>query len=233
MGSENLLNSTEFTPSEQQSLEDITKAAEPGSLAEKKSVTKLLGDFLDLALRNISANEEQARRGVERIAPSQVEQKNRGVEALQQIEGIKPEVWEKLSLQERVTVLQTVESVMAEAQERPELQIVAEKMPPNSFGRFNGRAIYINELHLSNNEVAEHVDTIIHEGRHAYQLYAIEHPGYHSDNLDVLAWRENFAEYKTVQKHGARAYSTQPVEVDARAYASALRQILYSNVRGS
>ncbi len=232
MGPENLLNSIEFTPSEQSQLESKIEAAEPGSFKETGIITKLLGDFLDQTLRNAQASGEQRTQSVERVAPAPEEQASRGIEALQKLEGIRPEVWEKLGINERLEVLQTVENYMAEIQERPPVKVYANQMEPFVFGYFDGESIYLNANHLLSNDVAKRVETTIHEGRHAYQRYAVENPGHHSDDLEVSVWAENLADYRTMQMHGARAYKAQPVEVDARAYASALRQIVYSNVRG-
>jgi len=46
----------------------------------------------------------------------------------------------------------------------------------------------------------ELIDTIAHEGRHAYQHYAIEHPGFHPNTHEVDAWRENFKNYRDGKK---------------------------------
>ena len=62
------------------------------------------------------------------------------------------------------------------------------------------------------------IDTIAHEGRHAYQHYAVEHPGFHPDEHEVEYWRANFETYLQPNLYGFDAYWMQPVEVDARRY---------------
>ena len=63
------------------------------------------------------------------------------------------------------------------------------------------------------------IDTVIHEGRHAYQSYAIEHPSVHGDTpearKEVEGWAKNEGKYYS---HGLRYY-VQPQEADAYSYA--------------
>ncbi|MEK4799960.1 hypothetical protein NYE37_13740 [Thermoactinomyces sp. FSL K6-2592] len=57
---------------------------------------------------------------------------------------------------------------------------------------------------------------LLHEGRHAYQHYAIDHPEIHPDKEQVQKWRENNEVYYCRPKH---YYHFQPVELDAEKFA--------------
>ena len=87
----------------------------------------------------------------------------------------------------------------------------------------------------------ELLDTLIHEGRHRYQHYNIEDRLVHESQADVASWRENFEQLgyadgspihiveigpvglftnERLADLGFRLYYYQPVEVDARNFAS-------------
>lgn len=151
-----------------------------------------------------------------------------GAEALSHLEAIRPEVWEDLSTGERLQALQTVEETLAKVQGRPALEVVCEPMEPGMYGYFDGRAIHLSEWAMNSNDVAEAVDTIAHEGRHAFQHFAVDHPGFYPDQATVAAWGENFDNYLTADLYGQEIYQSQPVEADAWAYGSAIRQALYA-----
>ena len=65
------------------------------------------------------------------------------------------------------------------------------------------------------------MDTLIHEGRHAYQDYNLNEREVHPRSGDVSNWRlneERFG-YQDAEHCGMKAYALQPVEADARAFA--------------
>ena len=79
------------------------------------------------------------------------------------------------------------------------------------------------------------LDTIIHEGRHAYQHYNVDQKCVHDSLSEVNTWRENFydPQYRyysgntlvvigpnKVGNVGYRLYYYQPVEIDARNFAA-------------
>lgn len=165
--------------------------------------------------------------GQEFLKSAESEQMSEAVTALEQIQEIRPENWEDLGLGERLAALQGVEDLMSEIQGRPPLDVVAERMEPGLYGYFDGKAVHISTWGLSSNDVAEAVDTIIHEGRHAYQHYAVDHPGFHPDQQQVEEWRDNFPNYLAAELYGQEAYQNQPVEADAWAYASSIRNEIY------
>jgi hypothetical protein len=143
-----------------------------------------------------------------------------GVNVLDDIPELDPERWRELiSMEERLKVLQEAENRLAEAQGRPPLPVRVEKTLPRLLGYCDGTKIVISTALIGNDDAAEVVSTLTHEGRHAYQINAVKHLGFHPNTQEVQKWQDNFNNYKTVQKDGLPAYFNQPVEADARAYA--------------
>lgn len=135
---------------------------------------------------------------------------------------LQPERWAKVDLGERMATLREVEAVNAEVQGRPTVPLQSAPMDPCVYGGYSDRnhEITVNSAHVRSDNVREVLDTILHEGRHAYQHYAIQHPGTHPDRAEVERWRDNFEDYLRPDLYGQQMYENQPVEVDARLYAS-------------
>jgi len=77
-------------------------------------------------------------------------------------------------------------------------------------------AIYINEHNMG--DAAETADTIAHEARHCWQHERAENPLNEQD----IEFKENFDDYIRPEDD-YRGYKNQPVEVDARDYASSIK----------
>lgn len=163
------------------------------------------------------------------------------LEYIRAIEGLTAEQWEKLEPAERLEALQELEDKLAEIQGRPPYPVVAEYLPCNrnelSGGYFDGDRIVVNRSLLEGGSaeiealVEEFglgssrefiVNTLAHEGRHAYQWYAVENPGVHPNEHEVEYWRANFETYLQSGLYGFEAYWMQPLEVDARRYGDAV-----------
>lgn len=142
---------------------------------------------------------------------------------------IRPEQWKQLDLSKRLDSLRAVEARLAAAQNRlPVQEIIPERMPANQFGYFDRDhyRIFINVDHLAGIQpVPECVDTIIHEGRHAYQWYAVTHPGFAPAEL-TRDWAYNFDHYIRFNDD-PDDYSAQPIEADASDYAERVRAGVY------
>ena len=145
------------------------------------------------------------------------------VESLQQMESLDPETWQSLDSAQRLECLQNIEDRMAEIQGRPSVQISTDtELGPTTFGGWDGVGIRINAAHLSGDmAVDEFVNTIVHEGRHAYQDYAIQNPGFVSDEGTVNSWADNRVpgHYLFAEDYGQEIYMAQPLEADAWRYA--------------
>lgn len=164
-------------------------------------------------------------------------------ERLSEMPEIRYENWKNLSVEERVAVLNRIEQCAAAIEHRPPVRVVAENMRGMDFGYFSNSQgkIAINVKYLERNDPAMHremIDTIIHEGRHAYQHYNVDVKVIHESASEVRTWAENFYDPKyqyyqaghqrvpirmldgSVRDVDFRLYYYQPVEIDARNYTS-------------
>jgi len=157
------------------------------------------------------------------------EQVAEGIERLSQIDEIKQDNWRDATEEERLQGLQQTENTMAEIQGRPPVEIVSEHLPRGIYGFFDDNQIHINTEALQSSDIAQAVDTIAHEGRHAYQVYAINNPRFHSNSTEVDSWRENRENYLNAEIYGQELYQNQPVEADAWSYGTAIRQGIYGD----
>jgi len=151
-------------------------------------------------------------------------------EALRALPEIQPWNWDALPPDERLTALQSVEDTLARVQQRPAVEVHSEAIGPGMYGYFDGERIAVNADQLKGSvPVEEMVDTVMHEGRHAFQQYAIEHPGAVSDEGVVDAWAANMAPggYLSAEEFGQRRYERQRIEADAWSYAGRIREALY------
>ena len=160
-----------------------------------------------------------------------------GAAAVRDIDGLRPEDagrWQSWSSNDRIASLQKAENRLASLQHRPAERVFGESMN-DDYGYYEPsgakRGIYVNTRNLDDR--AESLNTIVHEGRHAYQYHAIRNPGAHpekpelSGQCDPPRWQANTADYKTVGKHGSHAYMTQPLEHDAGNFGFAVTKGVY------
>src|SRR5690606_11545091 len=119
-----------------------------------------------------------------------------------------------LDTADRLETMQTIENCMAEIQNRPACDVITEEMQPNEVGGYRDGEIIVNAGALNGNDVpvAEHFDTIVHEGRHAYQEHAVNNSGVVSDPQVVEAWAENRENYITPDAVDWETYVNQPIE---------------------
>lgn len=136
---------------------------------------------------------------------------------LTQIEGLDPANWRELPVHERMESLKELEERLAEVQGRPPIELRCEPLGLNQCGYFSSRegVMVLSESLVRSSSPFEAIDTVAHEGRHAYQYYAVQHPEIHDDPFEVAAWAENFDNYLTAEMYGYEAYRNQPIEADA------------------
>lgn len=133
------------------------------------------------------------------------------------------ENWEKLTPEQRGGSLQELENRMAEIQTRTPCTMDFVPMEMGQSGAYIplNNHIIINESFLLNGETRmEAIKTTIHEGRHAYQDFAIQHPETHLNTAEVQAWKENMNSYIQPDDDifGYEDYYNQAVERDAYTY---------------
>jgi len=179
-------------------------------------------------------SEVQEEIGLDTSVDFQIEtdlQIQQAVDAIQQIENLDPSSWQSLDVNSRLEIVQNLENRMADIQDRPGVPVsVDETLPDNVFGVYNGQDISINVNHLqSGMALDEFINTIVHEGRHAYQDYAIQNPGFVSDLGTVNAWTENLDSYLDPDLYGQELYANQSIEADAFAYANRISNALIAS----
>lgn len=159
-------------------------------------------------------------------APADVEQISQIGDYLSDIDELKFENWKELTPSEREDVLQMVEYKIAEIEHRNPCQLNFQEMPYGSLGYFDpiSKEITLNSRYVNSDEYVgyqETLDTLIHEGRHAYQDYNMNEREVHSREGEVNMWKWNEQEvgYQVCDLVGWEIYAMQPVEADARAFA--------------
>ena len=159
------------------------------------------------------------------------------------VEKLRYDKWCTLSLEQKAELLNEMEKNIAAIEHRPALKVELENMEPRSFGyqdEYNHK-IVLNSRLVGVNSAAMHrevIDTIVHEGRHAYQHYNVDVKMIHESSSEVKTWEQNFydPEYQYYQSGSQkilipyhdgsihdvdyRLYYYQPVEIDARNFAS-------------
>lgn len=130
--------------------------------------------------------------------------------------------WNQLSQEQRQDALDTLARDAGEAYRTQINGVVFFDGPPNERGYFNGDGyLYINSDCLSDpKNRLDAIDTIYHEGRHAFQHAAISNPSkYGITSEQAQRWQENFNHYLSSSKFGYERYFNQPVEADAFGFA--------------
>jgi hypothetical protein len=157
---------------------------------------------------------------------------------LERSDAFRPECWAVSDVQEKLAALREAEA---------QLCSIDDRVPPavsddpgwgaGDFGTYNGKdhAIEFGTYELQHRDVREAVDTLVHEDRHAYQQWAIDNPGKHSNPAEVAAWRENSLPGHQVEPNGPWGdpvlYREQARERDAWSYAERITGRLFGGPR--
>ena len=94
-------------------------------------------------------------------------------------------------------------------------------MDSENLGAFNPitKQIDLNADLLTEDDTQQVMETIMHESRHAYQDFAVNHPEQVSVDVETIKeWKENFLHYIRPE-FDFEAYVNQPVEADANDFA--------------
>jgi len=140
--------------------------------------------------------------------------------------------WNKLSFQSKGAVMQSVENEVARREGRPPCNVSLYSDPPKngklSAGLYNrdSDSIGMNTYHLEGKADAC-LNTILHEGRHAYQEKAVKCEINHHNQDELREWRNNMKPGHYISPEQNRmAYYKQPIEADAREYSAiTMRQV--------
>ncbi len=170
-------------------------------------------------------------------APNDMEQVDQISDVMRDTAGLKLEEWKELSIDQRVELLNQLETKIADIEHRPACPIEVENlgkllevdgkicghMGYHENGFLGERIVINSELVKSDSPVFldNVLDTVMHEGRHSYQTYNMEQRQTHASHGDLTNWKVNLDKYgyQDAQLFGFRAYWMQPVEADARKFA--------------
>lgn len=133
--------------------------------------------------------------------------------------------WVKYSPGTRQKILEKIEEKQAKKLKREKLPVVINSNPNwNCYGMFEVDSSGKKTLYLSINLINDAslryhaLETIFHEGRHAYQYEQITKKKIGFFNFKAKRWRDNYSGYIT-SSEDRTIYSLQPVERDAQKYA--------------
>lgn len=159
-------------------------------------------------------------------APADLEQIDQICDYMATVDNLDFKNWKELSPTQRVDILQETENKIAEIEHRNPCEIKLEYMESNYFGYFNpvDKSITLNAQHIESGDFSaykETLDTLVHEGRHAYQDYNMTEREVHPrvGEVNIWKWNEYEVGYQNAMLCGFEAYSMQPLETDARAFA--------------
>ncbi|WP_371367072.1 hypothetical protein SRRS_11820 [Sporomusa rhizae] len=131
--------------------------------------------------------------------------------------------WNQSSLGDKKQALQNLENHYAAQQGRNPIILQFTKLDDaGSFNPISNTLKINNEILVSGDSGKRYqvIDTVIHEGRHAYQSYAIEHPGKHPNKIEEEKWRENDLGYIKADPQNLYKYRFQALERDAYDYTT-------------
>ena len=162
---------------------------------------------------------------------SDLGQINKISDFLNSIEEIKYENWNSLELSEKETVLNSLEEKIAEIEHRPASPIHLSPLKEGLWGGYDPETkdITINSHYAEQSDYGtyiEVIDTLIHEGRHAYQDYNVNVSEIHPRHSEVASWAETMEGGKwgywgdCSSLMGQRLYEQQSIEIDARNFAA-------------
>ena len=204
------------------SFEKIDKPFEKPSSVRRwltsEPMTKSLYENLNTPLEKTEAPYDHIQ--VERIS-----------EVLSRCKDLKFENWVSLSLKEKGKLLNSLEDRIAEIEHRPACHIKLTELRHDQWGGYSPitKDITINSsfVKLSDyNTYCEIIDTLVHEGRHAYQDYNINVNEVHPRHSEVESWADTMQGGKweywgdCSTKLGQRLYEQQSIEIDARNFAA-------------
>ena len=166
-------------------------------------------------------------------APNDMVQIERVADSLKRCEELKFDNWKNLELQERVRVLNNIERQIAHIEHRPSCPIKAIELREGLWGGYNPetKSIDINKFYIEESGTnpavyKEIIDTLVHEGRHAYQDYNVNERVVHPRQSEVDSWAETMEGGKwgywgdCSTELGWRLYEQQSIEIDARNFAA-------------
>lgn len=195
-------------------IDELNSSIPPKAIDSNKEISDLIAPYKE-GINPIYLEAPQDSVQIEQIS-----------ETMTRIEGLEFSEWKELSFNERVDVLQRVENEVSQIAHRPSCPIQTESLGKGYFGYYSpeSQMITINSDYIKSNNLSDYkevLDTIFHEGRHAYQYYNLMEREVHPRQGDLSNWKVNEFKYgyQEAKTQGFAAYYLQPQEADARAFA--------------
>ena len=191
--------------------------------------TDLAEAYDDYLVREYESTEVD---GLEKLeAPHDFIQIEQISDVLSNCEELKFENWRTMELPVKEAVLNSLEERIAQIENRPACPIHLTPLGDGVWGGYNpeSKDITINSVYA---ELAdfdtyrEVIDTLVHEGRHAYQDFNVNVAETHPRHSEVTSWAENMEGGKwgywgdCSTMLGQRLYEQQSIEIDARNFAA-------------
>ena len=131
--------------------------------------------------------------------------------------------WEKLTISEKLDVLQTVVNIEVNRLGcDTNIRVGASSQRQDIFGNYNKKkkTITVDRDHLMGSTPSEVLCTVLHECRHAYQERLVAAYDSADEIYKNLAIFKEAAEFKDgFENYGSRDYYSNPIEADARTYS--------------
>lgn len=164
-------------------------------------------------------------------APNDIVQIEQVSDVLSECQELRFENWIRLTDDQKEAVMNQLEERIAEIECRPPCPVSFKEMEPDLWGGYRPayKDIGLSDRLLDNTPemYAELIDTLIHEGRHAYQDYNLHVQEVHPRHAEVESWRDTWGNGEGKWEYwndcrtelGARLYDQQSIEIDARNFA--------------
>lgn len=196
-------------------IDEMCSSIPPKAIDSNKEVAELIEPIKD----NISPEYLEA--------PSDNVQITEYVNVMNNIDGLKYCDWVSSGYEQKIEILQELENSVARIAHRPSCRINVKDLGIGNYGNFdlNTKEITVNSHYIKSDNFVDYketLDTIVHEGRHAYQDYNINERLVHPRGTEVENWRLNSDSqlgYLDAQTWGFELYEYQPLEADAKAFA--------------
>jgi hypothetical protein len=152
-----------------------------------------------------------------------------------QIKSLRDENWRLLNSSEKVGVLQDCENRISSFEERSSATVRADIFSTPSAGinidasyTSETSSIKVSEELLYNGSAYDAFKALAHESFHAYQIQAIENPGFHKNKEQVEEWKEGFNRYEK-DRSNWELYKLNSFELPAFFNAQSLTEQLQSS----
>lgn len=152
---------------------------------------------------------------------------------------LRKENWQNMTYDQRVDFYQKLENAMAASQNRPARIVTPmnfqDKRIAGGYSAYDPGKIAIKKsLIMQDYRRYDNCDTIIHEGRHAFQddcIYGRAYIGNIEDVNKISDWQKNYNQYHFSDEECDPKYRFQPVEKDAYEYANKEFDKMTANVK--